>query len=406
MVRLGFVCYLRLICLLAVLFSLYGCTSSQNMFNARILDTLDSQFGQMLISETEVVIDEEQLAELAKLPQLPLLWESEVGERKYAVLSPIFKDGAVYVASEEGQLFSLDPATGDKNWTVDTEHVLSGGVGAGDGVILVGTFSGEVLAYDDKGSRLWKALVTSEVLSPPQIERGVIGVRSGDGRIFGLDSVDGSQKWVYQGSTPSLTVRSSAGIALSRGAVFAGFAGGRMVAVSLFNGNVGWEAAVSQPRGVTELERMTDVTSLPAIGEESICAVAYQGRVGCFSLMDGSQMWTRKASSSAGLSMDSDYIYVSEDKGILAAYDKRSGAGMWKQSKLGSKNLSAPLVHEHHIVVGDDQGNVSVLRNYDGVVLARASTDGSPILTAPQSLPDGFMVQTRDGGLFAFSIKY
>ena len=391
---------------IAVLLFFVGCTSSQSMFSSRILDTLDQQAGALLTSEVEVVVDEEQLAELAKLPQLPLLWESEVGERKHAVLSPIFESGAIYAASETGQLISLDPASGNQNWSVNTEHVLAGGVGAGDGVILLGTFTGEVLAYDDKGSSLWKALVTSEVLSPPKIERDVVSVRSGDGRIFGLNSVDGSQKWVYQGSTPSLTVRSSAGIVLSRGAIFAGFAGGKMVAVSLFNGNIGWEATVSQPRGVTELERMTDITSLPAVGDELVCAVAYHGRVGCFGLGDGSQVWTRKASSSAGLSMDSDYIYVSEDDGVLAAYDKRSGAGMWKQSKLGSKKLSRPLVRDHYIIVGDDQGHISVLRNYDGVVLARASTDESPILTAPLYLPDGFMVQTEKGGLFAFSLEF
>ena len=88
---------------------------------------------------------------------------------------------------------------------------------------------------------------------------------------------------------------------------------------------------------------------------------------------------------------------------MLTAYDKRSGAGMWKQGRLGSKRLTAPLVDGHFIVIGDDKGFVNILRNYDGVVLARAKTDGSAILSQPQRIPGGFVVQTMDGGIFAFS---
>jgi len=200
-----------------------------------------------------------------------------------------------------------------------------------------------------------------------------------------------------------LTVRSHAGALISRGAVFAGFAGGKLTAMSLNNGNVGWESAVSQPRGVTELERMTDITSAPVADEQLVCSVAYQGRIACFDLIDGSQIWAREASSSAGLAMDTDYIYVSEDGGAVVAYDKRSGAGVWKRDKLGSKKLTAPTVVGHHIVVADFLGYVTIFRNYDGLIIARSATDDSAIITAPTPLPDGFVVQTMEGGIYVFS---
>ena len=43
-------------------------------------------------------------------------------------------------------------------------------------------------------------------LSPPQANSGMVVVRTGDGRIFGLDADNGKRKWIYQGATPSLTV--------------------------------------------------------------------------------------------------------------------------------------------------------------------------------------------------------
>ena len=166
---------------------------------------------------------------------------------------------------------------------------------------------------------------------PPQVDQGVVVVRTGEGRIFGLDAVDGKRKWVYQGSTPSLTVRSYAGVLVKGGGVFAGFPGGKLVAIKLSTGKVGWEASVSKPRGVTELERITDVTSLPVVDEQQICAVAYKGRVSCFEVMTGNPIWTRDMSSSAGLTMDNKYVYVSDDEGAVVAYNKNNGTVVWKK---------------------------------------------------------------------------
>ena len=103
--------------------------------------------------------------------------------------------------------------------------------------------------------------------------------------------------------------------------------------------------------------------------------------------------------------MDNDYIYVTEEKGVVAAYDLLSGAGMWKQSRLGSKKLTQPIIKGQYIVVGDDQGYVNLLRNYDGVLVARSATDGTSIQTMPASLSDGFAVQTAKGGVYAFSTQ-
>jgi outer membrane protein assembly factor BamB len=172
----------------------------------------------------------------------------------------------------------------------------------------------------------------------------------------------------------------------------------------LSNGSVGWEAVVSRPRGATELERITDITSLPVADEYQICAVAYQGRVACFEIASGNQIWARDASSNAGLAMDNNYVYVSEDKGAISAYDKRDGASIWKQDLLSGIRLSPPLVQGAHVVVGDSQGNVNFIRNDTGSIVARSATDGSAIVASPASLPDGFVVQTLKGSLYAFSM--
>jgi outer membrane protein assembly factor BamB len=384
---------------------LAGCSNLPLPFDPNLFQAFGYQMAELMEREEKIVIDPEELAALKALDEIPLSWQQRVGESKIARFAVAYDDEAVYVADEKGQLTSLDPRTGEVDWTVKTKFRFSGGVGAGHEMVLVGTSKGEVLAYNSSGHALWTAQVSSEILSPPRVHSDIVIVRTVDARIYGLDALNGAHKWVYQGATPPLTVRSVAGVAITQGAVFAGFAGGKMIAMSLFNGNVGWEVIVSQPRGVTELERMTDITSSPAVDDQLVCAAAYQGRVGCFQIIDGAQIWSRESSSDAGLTMDRDYVYVTEDNGVVAAYDKRSGASMWKQVKLGSKRLTTPLIDGQYIVVGDDKGHVNLLRNYDGVILARSSTDGSAILSQPRQIPGGFVVQTAKGGVFAFRAK-
>ena len=252
-------------------------------------------------------------------------------------LVPAFENDAIYGASSSGKITRFDPITGDEVWSIDTKNRLSGGVGVGEGLILVATFKGKILAYDANGNQLWESTVTSEVLSPPQIDDGVVVVRTGEGRIFGLDAVDGKRKWIYQDSIPSLTVRNFAGVLVKGGGVFIGFPGGKLVAIKINDGKIAWEAAVSKPKGVTELERITDVTSLPVADDRQICAVAYKGRLSCFEVMTGNPIWMREVSSSAGLTMDNKYVYVSEDDGAVVAYDKNNGTLIWKKKIIKKK---------------------------------------------------------------------
>jgi len=389
--------------LIVVLLS--GC-STFNPFDMRVIESMSTGISDLMITDEPIVYEKEELAALKAADRIPLKWKNKVGENEIASFYTAYDNGAVYVADEAGKLTKYNAATGKQEWQVKSKNKFSAGVGIGEGLILIGTFKGEVLAYNESGHMLWQASVTSEILSPPQVQNNIVAVRTVDGRIFALDAIDGKRKWIYQGATPSLTVRSTAGITLAHGAIFAGFPGGKMVAMSLFNGNIGWEVAVSQPRGVTELERMTDITSAPVINNRLVCAVAYQGRVACFAINDGAYIWSRESSSSAGLVMDNDYVYVTEDNGVVAAYDLMSGAGMWKQSRLGSKKLTRPVIIGQYIVVADDQGFVNVLRNYDGALVARSATDGSVIHNAASVLPDGFVVQTTKGGVYAFSTQF
>lgn len=335
-----------------------------------------------------------------------IVWQGSVGSAQRNAFYPAISGNTVYAAGANGQIAVFSAGNGNQQLRFDAATPLSGGVGFGAGLILAGTSGGEVLAFEPSGKLLWKVQLTGEVLSPPAGADGVVVVRTGDGRIYGLNAADGKRRWVYQRAMPSLAVRSFAGIVVERGAVFAGFPGGRMVAISLANGNVGWEAVVALPKGATELERVTDVTSLPAIDGSQICAVAYQGRVACFDVLRGETIWARDMSSVAGLGGDSRNVYVTDDRSAILALDRKGGSSLWKQDKLLGRWATAPLALGRYVVVGDYQGYVHVMSRDSGAFVARIATDGSPIQVPPVALDlSTLLVQTRNGGLYAINVQ-
>jgi len=347
-----------------------------------------------------------ELPALAGSVAVTVLWQANIGNSRQAIFSPALAGGSVYAAASDGTIARFDAASGKQLWRIGAGEALAGGVGADSDLVVVGSGKGEVMAFDSNGTALWKVQVSSEILAAPQIADGVVVVRSADGRIFGLDAKEGKRKWYYQRAIPALTVRSPAGMTIAKGVVYAGFAGGKLVAINLSSGSVRWEATVALPRGATELERVTDVIGLPVVAEREVCAVAYQGRVGCFDLANGQAVWGRDMSSTSGLSLDARYVFVSDDKGAVHALDRAGGTSVWRQEKLYLRNLSAPLALGRSIIVADVQGYVHFLARDSGAFIGRVATDGSAVSINPVALAGGgFLVQTRGGGLFAFGAQ-
>ena len=332
-------------------------------------------------------------------------WHSNVGYQGTDLLQLALTKDAIYSAAGNGSLMRLDRTTGKQVWSIQTGIVVSGGVASGDGLVLVGGDKGDVLAYDEDGKLRWKSLVSSEVLSVSQVADGIVMVRSGDGRIAGLNAADGKRVWVYERSTPALVVRSHAGVAIQRGVAYAGFAGGKLTAINIKDGEVLWEAQVSQPRGNTELERISDITSDPIVDDNQVCGIAFQGRIACFDTAQGSPLWNRDISSDKGMMVLSKYLYLSDTGGSVIALDKITGSTTWKNSELLLRGVTAPYSLGNFVVVGDFEGYLHGLKREDGKFAARIKLDGGSVVAAPIELDDGLLVQTRDGDIYSLSIK-
>ena len=337
------------------------------------------------------------LAAIETRQEIRTLWSYSLPKAGDFVFTPAVSGSTVFVAAPDGSVARL--VDGKPSWKINAGTPLSGGVGVGAGMVTVGTVKGEVLAFSaDDGKLLWRSRVTSQVLAAPAVSADGVAVRSGDNRVHLLDAADGKIKWSYGRQTPALALRNVAPPVMADRFVFAGFPGGKVVALAIGNGAAAWEGTVAQPKGATELDRVADVVTPPAIDGTQICAVAYQGKVSCFDLgQGGALIWSRDLSSAAGLALDGRYLFVTDDRGTVHALDRLSGSTLWKQDKLFNHRVTGPLVQRGMVAVGDAEGLIHFLSREDGAFVARAKTDGTPVRLPGVALGSGFVVQTAGG---------
>ena len=345
------------------------------------------------------------LPELKPSSTARVTWQVEVG-KAVPGFAPAVQSDAIYAAALDGSITRIDPANGRIVWRVSAGRTLSAGVGADANLVVVGTDKGDVLTFDAAtGKALWTARVSTEIVSPPRVADGIVAVFAGDGSIHAFTVTDGTKKWVFQRAAPTLTVRNYAGGVTSRGALFAGTAGGRLLAIDLTTGIVGWDGTVANPKGSTELERIADVTSLPLVEQQQVCATAYQGRISCFDIARGVLNWSRDISSLHGLTGDAQNVYITDDRGAVHALDKSTGASVWKQDLLKDRHIGGPQIVGDLIGVTDAQGYLHLLAAVNGAYVGRMATDGTAATSQAVPFLGNVVWQSAGGTLYAVTAK-
>ena len=347
-----------------------------------------------------------ELVDFEATVEVERLWRCRVGsgvKERFLKLRALPVGGLVIAAGHEGEVTACDALNGDRVWRTDTDAPVSGGPGTGEGLVAVGTLDGEVIALDAaQGTPLWRARVSSEVLAPPLVAPGVVVVRTGDGKLFGLSSRDGNRIWVYDRTMPVLTLRGSGAPALFEDTVIAGFDGGRVVSISLSDGQLRWESAVAVPSGRSELERIVDIDADILVADDTVYVVTFQGRITALDARLGAELWRRELSSHAGMGLDRRNLYVSDETSHVWAFDRSSGASLWRQQRMEGRELGAPVRFGAYVVVADAEGYVHWLRREDGHFAARVRVSNG-VLAPPVAAGDAVYVLDRGGTLSAFA---
>lgn len=334
------------------------------------------------------------------------VWSTSLGSSEPFNFHPTVVGDAVYAASQSGKLYKIDLMNGNKIWEVSVPERLSIGPGSDGRTTAVVSTEGDVYAYDDTGKQMWKVSVGSEVLTEPVVAGGIVVIRALDNRFIGLDAQTGARKWTYQRQQSALSLRVGYGmLPIGNEVIVTGFAGGRFGMIAIANGGLVWETPVSFPKGFSEIERLNDVTARPSMEGEIICAVSYQGRIGCGQARTGNLIWFKDFSSYTGTAQSASMVFSANEKSHVTAFATKDGSPVWENTQLTFRGLGEPLAIGKVVLMGDAQGYVHALSQASGEMLARVRHDSSPITAAPIAVGGLILVQSQGGKLAAYSPK-
>jgi len=355
--------------------------------------------------------------------QVTRLWRESVGEGagdSGVRLRPTVVDGVLYADSADGKLVALDANTGKTIWSKSSrthgwfgwgdkkrkDVFYAGGPAVSGDLLAVGTLDGHVYGVNAKdGSPRWEATLKSEVLASPVVVGNLVVVRTGDGRVYGLDTATGERRWVYdQSEVPLLSLRGNGPLMVANGVVFFGSDGGKLVALRLDNGEKLWEQNMASGEGRTEIERLDDADGSILLDGRTLYGGAYHGNLVAIDGPSGRPMWAHAFSTYTSLATKGNALYAVDEDSQAWAFDKSSGAEMWKNDKLKYRWLTGPAVQGDYVVVGDIEGYVHWLQTGDGALAARERLSRHAIRAQPLVVGDIVYVEDVEGRIGAYRL--
>lgn len=372
--------------------------SSCSMFDFLSPDKDDSLVPNELVDFNEEV-------------RLTRLWSTNVGSGqgdKFNRLKPVIAGQRIFAAANNGTVTALNLTDGSRIWRQRLDDVvITGAVGYGSGMVLVGTEDSQVFALNaDTGEILWESTVSSEVLAAPATNGRVVVAQSVDGKLVGLNAQNGAELWLYENAVPALSLRGNSAPLIVENFVLAAFANGAVVSVAIDNGTLRWEERVAIPTGRSEIDRLVDIDGDLVVNDAGQLLVpTYQGFLAAIDVVTGQTRWRVAESSAVGASFGFGNIYVADADDTVKAYRVSQETPVWQNTDLRRRRLSAPQGFSNYVAVGDFEGYVHLLAQSDGRFVGRTRVDRSGVRGRMLSQGNTLYVYGNGGNLVALRVQ-
>jgi outer membrane protein assembly factor BamB len=370
------------IAIIATLGVLSACSSTSDKAKLTVLPAIDPQIGAKLV------------------------WSARVGTVNTPLEIAVDRASNTFTitaASSDGVVVNFDASTGGVLWRAQAGKSLSSGAGVDGDLAAVVTEANELVAFN-KGVVAWRQKLAAASFTAPLLKNGKVYVLGSDRSMSAYDGTNGTKLWSQKRSNEALSLR-QAGVLLAVGDGLVASSSGKLSGLNSLDGSVRWERSIATARGTNEIERLVDLVGRVSINDDVVCARAYRVSVGCIDALRGNLLWTKPAVGFEGVQGDARSLFGTESDGKVLAWNRSNGEKLWVNERLLGRTLTAPVVFDKYIAVGDGVGFVHLLSKTDGSPLTRLNTDGSAIVGAPVLAGNNLVVMTKSGSLFAFSAE-
>lgn len=312
-----------------------------------------------------------------KPKQLKLEWQYSLFSQVSA--SPVVADGQLFVAAENGNLYSFNLGSKQFNWLYHTEAGIASTPAVVDGRIYFLSRDGFFYALEQTtGKRLWRFATGGEArfaaiggyglpaamgpvpdpwdfyLSSPLVRDGKVYFGSSDHHLYALDALTGELIWSFDAGD---SIHSSP--VYANHIIFFGTWGTRLYAVNADTGAEVWHFQGGADR---EYSVMLGITAAPSVDANTVYIGARDGFVYALRQTDGAALWRYDAAGSWVLStaaIDEKNIYIgTSDTGLFLALDKKTGKEKYRADTRLWTYTSPVLVKNRYAFVGTMAGEL------------------------------------------------
>ncbi len=337
-------------------------------------------------------------------PVVPILgtrvaWTAQIGQ-SLPGQRPLVLPGRLVLTNAVGGVWELDADTGAVRTRTDLGVALATGAGSDGRTTAVVSQANELMALRS-AAVAWRVRLPAPSYTPPLVAGERVFVLLADRSVLAFDADTGAQLWNHSRSADPLVLRHP-GVLLAVGDNLIAGLGGRLTALDPLTGRQRWSTAVATPRGTNEVERLVDLVGPVSRREQQLCVRAFSATVACVDARDGSVQWSKPSAGPSGMAGNDNAVFATEGSGRVRAWSRSDGRELWSTDRFVLRQLSAPLAVGRVVVFADSNGQVHLLSREDGSDMARLNSDSSGPVAEPVLSGNTLVLQTRNGGVFAW----
>nr|WP_010393183.1 PQQ-like beta-propeller repeat protein [Paracoccus sp. TRP] len=344
---------------------------------------------------------------------------SPSGKRHRITADPVVGGGLIFTLDSQSTVAATTTG-GGRVWSVDlrpageSDRSVSGGGLAVEGSrVFATTGYGELVALDTRnGGVAWRQRVDAPISGAPTVANGVVYVVGRDQTGWAVRASDGKVLWrSFDNKDMAGVMGASAPAVAGDTAVFPSNTGG-LIGVDTGNGSQRWVSNVGGTRLGRAVSYFRDMTGDPVIVGNTVYAGTSAGGVGAFDLGTGMMKWHAREGAASPVLAAGNSVFLVNDQAQLIRLDAANGGRVWaqklpyfteqivrKQDKIW--NHYGPVLAGSRLYLASSDGYLRVFDPASGALIGTAQIP-SGAAAAPAVAGQTLYVVTHGGQLIAY----
>ncbi len=272
--------------------------------------------------------------------KLVKVWSKDIGHgtNKNNIVMPnlIAKESIIYTMDTQNRVLALNIKDGSQLWennVGDRENSYSaspGGLAIIDDKLYVQFGGLKIVSLNAfTGTELWEKSFEFPIISGPVVNSKGVFVTLIDGTIMHLDRINGKLLWEDKVENEKREVVGTGSVALNSSVVVSPRLGGDITVLDIIDGSFLFEDNLALLSPKSAIEQISSINAHPSIVENNVYAVAQNGRLISFDLLNGFLNWELEISSSQMPWIAGDSLFIITDDAKLLCIRRKDGEIRW-----------------------------------------------------------------------------